>query len=48
MKHLLIVVIGFAATNASADHELEARNLANGQALYAEHYASCHGKNLEG
>ncbi|MGR3815163.1 MAG: c-type cytochrome [Cognatishimia activa] len=48
MRHLWIFIAGFAATKAYADHELEDRNIANGQALYAEHCASCHGKNLEG
>lgn len=48
MRRLLIFIAGFAATNTYADHELEDRNIANGQALYAEHCASCHGKNLEG
>ena len=48
MRRLLIFIAGFAATNTYADHELEDRKIANGQALYAEHCASCHGKNLEG
>ena len=48
MKHLLIFVVGIVATSANAGHELEDRNVANGQALYAEHCATCHGKNLEG
>lgn len=48
MKYLLIFIAGFAATNANADHELEDRNIANGQALYVEYCAACHGKNLEG
>lgn len=48
MKHLLVLLVGFVATSADADHELEDRNLSNGQSLYAENCASCHGKNLEG
>ena len=36
------------ATGASAGHELENRDLTNGQTLYAENCASCHGANLEG
>lgn len=48
MKHFLIFMLGLGATSAAADHELENRNLINGQALYAEHCAACHGKNLEG
>jgi mono/diheme cytochrome c family protein len=48
MKHLLILVLSSVATSAIADHELNNRDLANGQALYAEHCASCHGANLEG
>ncbi|GAB5438111.1 c-type cytochrome [Falsiruegeria mediterranea] len=31
-----------------ADHELLERDLKDGQALYKEHCASCHGGNLEG
>lgn len=48
MKRILIIVACSVATGASAGHELDDRDLANGQALYAEQCASCHGANLEG
>lgn len=48
MKNFLISISCFAATGAFADHELDNRDLANGQALYAEQCAACHGANLEG
>lgn len=35
-------------TTLYADHELDGRDIANGEALYAEQCASCHGVNLEG
>lgn len=47
MKNFLISISCFAATAAFADHELDNRDLANGQALYAEQCAACHGANLE-
>lgn len=48
MKRLLIVAACSATTGAFAGHEMDDRDLTNGQALYAEHCASCHGANLEG
>lgn len=48
MKRILIIAACAAATGATAGHELEDRDLANGQTLYGEHCASCHGANLEG
>jgi mono/diheme cytochrome c family protein len=36
------------ATGTSTGHELHDRDLANGQALYVEQCASCHGINLKG
>jgi mono/diheme cytochrome c family protein len=48
MKHLLILVLCSIGTGVAVDHELEHRDLANGQALYREQCASCHGTNLEG
>ena len=48
MKRILIIVACSVATGASAGHELDDRDLANGQALYAAQCASCHGANLEG
>lgn len=48
MRHLLTIASCFAATSVLADHELDNRGLTNGQTLYAEHCASCHGANLEG
>lgn len=44
----LIVTFFSFATSASAGHEMDDRDLTNGQTLYAEHCASCHGVNLEG
>ncbi|CUJ38047.1 c-type cytochrome [Cognatishimia activa] len=44
---LTVLFFGFA-TGASAGHELDDRDLSNGQTLYAEQCASCHGVNLEG
>lgn len=48
MKRVLIIAAFSVATGAIAGHELDGRDLASGQALYAEHCASCHGANLEG
>lgn len=48
MKHVLIFSIVGLATGAMADHELDNRDLGNGQVRYAEQCASCHGANLEG
>ena len=48
MKRILIIAACSIATSASAGHELEGRDLANGRVLYAENCASCHGANLEG
>ncbi len=36
------------ASAASADHELDGRDIAAGDALYAENCAACHGVDLEG
>ncbi|MFK7877982.1 MAG: cytochrome c [Paracoccaceae bacterium] len=36
------------ATGAIAGHELDDRDLTNGQTLYSEQCASCHGASLEG
>lgn len=33
---------------ASADHELDNRDLISGEKLYSENCASCHGENLQG
>lgn len=48
MKRVLILAACSFATGAIAGHELDDRDLFNGQSLYAEHCASCHGANLEG
>jgi mono/diheme cytochrome c family protein len=48
MKRFLILAACSLATGAIAGHELDDRDLTNGQALYVEHCASCHGANLEG
>lgn len=37
-----------AAAAARADHELDDRDIAAGEMLYAEHCAACHGADLEG
>lgn len=44
---LIVTFFGFA-TGASAGHEMDDRDLTNGQTLYAEQCASCHGVDLEG
>lgn len=48
MKRVLILAACCVATGAIAGHELDNRDLTNGQSLYAEQCASCHGANLEG
>ncbi len=48
MKQMLAIAACLGATMALAGHELENRDLVHGQALYAEHCASCHGADLEG
>ena len=48
MKHVLASLLVLLATAALAGHELEDRDLHNGQGLYKEHCASCHGAGLEG
>lgn len=47
-KGTLAALLSLPAVAASADHELENRDLRNGQALYARECASCHGADLEG
>ena len=47
MRALLPVVLLWPAL-ALADHELDDRDIDNGQILYREHCASCHGVRLEG
>ena len=47
-KGTLAALLSLPAAAASADHELENRDLRNGQALYARECASCHGADLEG
>ncbi len=48
MKRLLPVLALLLPAAAEAGHELENRDLRNGQVLYKEHCASCHGAELEG
>ena len=48
MKRLLAVLALLLPAAAEAGHELENRDLRNGQVLYKEHCASCHGAELEG
>lgn len=43
-----VIAFAFIATSAMADHELENRDHAVGQSIYADRCASCHGVNLEG
>lgn len=47
-RGFLIVTFFSFATGANAGHQMDDRELTNGQTLYAEHCASCHGVNLEG
>jgi len=44
----LALILGIAAFPALAAHELDGRDLAEGQNLYAQHCASCHGAALQG
>jgi mono/diheme cytochrome c family protein len=48
MKRILILAACYVATGAIAGHELDNRDLTNGQSFYAEQCSSCHGANLEG
>ena len=48
MKHVLTIVACCFGSGAIAGHELHDRDLTNGQTLYTEQCASCHGANLEG
>lgn len=48
MRALLIPFLTLAALPVHAGHELEGRDIAAGQVLYAENCAACHGENLEG
>ena len=48
MKHLWTALAVMTAGQAQAAHELDDRDLGNGETLYADHCASCHGANLEG
>lgn len=48
MKRVLIIAACCIATGAIAGHELDDRDLTNGQTLYSEKCASCHGASLEG
>lgn len=47
MRRLVSLVLMFASP-ALADHELLDRDVAQGEQLYQQHCASCHGANLEG
>ncbi|SLN10907.1 Cytochrome c6 [Falsiruegeria litorea R37] len=47
-RDFLIILFFSFATGAIAGHEMDNRDLANGQDLYAEQCSSCHGANLEG
>lgn len=48
MRHLMTIAACCFATGAIAGHELDNRDVAKGQTLYAEQCASCHGVDLEG
>ncbi len=48
MKKLLILLACCASLPAFADHELNNRDIAQGQTNYQEHCATCHGADLEG
>lgn len=47
-KHIFALTLCCIATIGAADHELLDRDLENGQSLYTEHCAVCHGADLEG
>lgn len=47
MKKLLIAALALP-TPTSAAHELDGRDLAAGESLYAENCAACHGADLQG
>lgn len=47
MKWLTLTLLIVGST-ASADHELEGRDVVIGRTLYVDHCASCHGADLEG
>lgn len=44
----LLPVTALSALPAYSGHELEGRDIAAGQVIYAENCAACHGENLEG
>lgn len=48
MRYVFLTLIAAISSPALASHELDSRNLQNGQRLYADQCASCHGANLEG
>ncbi|MDJ0825278.1 MAG: c-type cytochrome [Rhodobacter sp.] len=43
-----VLLTAVSAFHANAAHELEGRDIAGGEALYAEQCAACHGAKLEG
>ncbi|WP_323770927.1 c-type cytochrome [Antarctobacter sp.] len=43
-----VALLALTVAPAWAGHELDNRDLTNGQTLYAENCAACHGANLEG
>ena len=48
MKAVLLALVLLWPTLALAGHELDDRDLNNGQVMYMQHCASCHGVRLEG
>ena len=48
MRTYFILLIIFTTLSVHARHELDGRNIARGQSLYAQQCAECHGAKLEG
>ena len=48
MKQASLALLYVVALPVQAAHELDGRDIANGQALYEEQCATCHGASLEG
>nr|WP_282022046.1 c-type cytochrome [Ruegeria faecimaris] len=47
-RHLFILVLCSIYSSVAADHTFTDRDVANGQRLYVDQCAACHGVNLEG
>lgn len=48
LRYAITLFLCASVLPAEAAHELDGRDIANGQTLYAEQCAACHGANLEG